>query len=146
MVCVITGTGGSIGRAAALAFAREGASVVGCDLNVDAAEATVELVRSQGGTMVSLQPCHLTKPADCETLVDFAVGTFGRIDVLFNNAAMAYFNWLEDITDEEWHRDLREEVDLVFFLTRAAWPHLRASHGVVVNTASLNGLIGAQVR
>jgi NAD(P)-dependent dehydrogenase (short-subunit alcohol dehydrogenase family) len=97
MVCVITGTGGSIGRAAALAFAREGASVVGCDLNVDAAEATVELVRSQGGTMVSLQPCHLTKPADCETLVDFAVGTFGRIDVLFNNAAMAYFNWIEDI-------------------------------------------------
>ena len=56
-------------------------------------------------------------------------------------AAMAYFNWLEDITDEEWNRDLREEVDLVFFLTRAAWPHLKASHGVVVNTASLNGLM-----
>jgi NAD(P)-dependent dehydrogenase (short-subunit alcohol dehydrogenase family) len=49
--------------------------------------------------------------------------------------------WLEDITDEEWNRDLREEVDLVFFLTRAAWPHLKASHGVVVNTASLNGLM-----
>ena len=66
---------------------------------------------------------------------------YGRIDVLFNNAAMAYFNWLEDITDDEWNRDLREEVDLVFFLTRAAWPHLKASHGVVVNTASLNALI-----
>jgi NAD(P)-dependent dehydrogenase (short-subunit alcohol dehydrogenase family) len=141
MVCVITGTGGSIGRAAALAFAREGASVVGCDLNVDAAEATIELVRSQGGTMVSLQPCHLTKPADCETLVDFAVGTFGRIDVLFNNAAMAYFNWIEDITDEEWDRDRRNEVDLVFYLTRAAWPHLKTSHGVIVNTGSLNGLL-----
>jgi len=45
-----------------------------------------------------------------------------------NNAAMAYFNWLEDITDEEWNRDLREEIDLVFFLTRAAWPHLKTSH------------------
>ena len=140
-VCVITGTGGSIGRAAAVGFAREGASVVGCDLNVDAAEATVAMVRGQGGTMVSLQPCQITKPADCQTLVDFAVRTFGRIDVLFNNAAMAYFNWLEDITDEEWSRDLREEVDLVFFLTRAAWPHLKASHGVVVNTASLNALL-----
>ena len=140
-VCVITGTGGSIGRAAAVGFAREGASVVGCDLNVDAAEATVAMVRGQGGTMVSLQPCQITKPADCQTLVDFAVRTFGRIDVLFNNAAMAYFNWLEDITDEEWNRDLREEVDLVFFLTRAAWPHLKASHGVVVNTASLNALL-----
>ena len=140
-VCVITGTGGSIGRAAAIAFAREGASVVGCDLNVDASEATVAVVRGQGGTMVSLQPCQITKPADCQALVDFAVRAFGRIDVLFNNAAMAYFNWLEDITDEEWNRDLREEIDLVFFLTRAAWPHLKTSHGVVVNTASLNGLM-----
>src|SRR5258707_11431665 len=93
-VCVITGTGGSIGRAAAVAFAREGASVVGCDLNADASEVTVEMVRGQGGAMVSLQPCQITKPGDCQALVDFAVHTFGRIDVLFNNAAIAYFNWL----------------------------------------------------
>jgi NAD(P)-dependent dehydrogenase (short-subunit alcohol dehydrogenase family) len=140
-VCVITGTGGSVGRAAAVAFAREGASVVGCGRNVTEAQATVDMVRGQGGTMVSLQPCQLTNPADCRALVDFAVRAFGRIDVLFNNAARAYFNWLEDITDEEWDRDRREEVDLVFFLTRATWPHLKASHGVVVNTASLNGLM-----
>ena len=88
--------------------------------------------------MVSLQPCDLTRPADCQALVDLAVATFGRIDVLFNNAAMARFNWLEDISDEEWDRNRREEVDLVFFLTRAAWPHLKASRGVLVNMASLN--------
>jgi NAD(P)-dependent dehydrogenase (short-subunit alcohol dehydrogenase family) len=140
-VCVITGTGGSVGRASALAFAREGASVIGCDVNVSAAEATVEMVRAQGGTMISVQPCHLTKPSECQALVDLAVREYGRVDVLFNNAAMAYFNWLEDITDEEWNRDLREEIDLVFFLTRAAWRYLKASHGVVVNTASLNGLL-----
>ena len=91
--------------------------------------------------MVSLEPCQLTNPADCRALVDFAVRAYGRIDVLFNNAAKAYFNWLEDITDEEWDRDRREEVDLVFLLTRSAWPHLKASHGVVVNMASLNGLM-----
>jgi NAD(P)-dependent dehydrogenase (short-subunit alcohol dehydrogenase family) len=68
-----------------------GGSVVGCDLNVDSA-------------------------AECQALVDFAVRTFGRIDVLFNNAAMAYFNWLEDITDEERDRNRREEADLVFYL------------------------------
>ncbi len=130
-----------MGRAAAVAFAREGASVVGCGRNVAEAQATVEMVRGQGGTMVSLQPCQLTNPADCQALVDFAVRSCGRIDVVFNNAARAYFNWLEDITDEEWERDRREEVDLVFFLTRAAWPHLKASHGVVVNTASLNALM-----
>src|SRR6201984_1152145 len=91
--------------------------------------------------MISLQPCHLTEPSECRTLVDFAIQEYGRIDVLFNNAAMAYFNWLEDITNEEWDRDRREEVDLVFYLTRAAWPHRKASHGVVVNTGSLNGLL-----
>jgi NAD(P)-dependent dehydrogenase (short-subunit alcohol dehydrogenase family) len=140
-VCIITGTGGSMGRAAALAFAREGALVVGCDLNVDAAEATVAAARAAAGTMVSMQPCQLSKPADCQALVDLAVRTFGRIDVLFNNAAMAHFNWLEDITDEEWDQNRRDEVDLVFYLTRAAWPHLKASRGVVVNTASLNALL-----
>jgi NAD(P)-dependent dehydrogenase (short-subunit alcohol dehydrogenase family) len=140
-VCIITGTGGSIGRAAAVRFAEEGALVVGCGVDIAGAQATVETVRAQGRAMTSLQPCDLTKPADCQALVELAVRTYGRIDVLFNNAAMAYFNWLEDITDEEWNRDMREENNLVFFLTRAAWPHLKASHGVVVNTASLNGLL-----
>jgi NAD(P)-dependent dehydrogenase (short-subunit alcohol dehydrogenase family) len=140
-VCVITGTGGSIGCAAALTFAREGALVVGGGLQNEDAQATVEAVRASGGTMVSLQPCDLTKPSDCQALVNLAIQTFGRIDVLFNNAAMAYFNWLEDISDEEWDRNRKDEVDLVFYLTRAAWPHLKASGGVVVNTASLTALM-----
>jgi NAD(P)-dependent dehydrogenase (short-subunit alcohol dehydrogenase family) len=133
-VCIITGTGGSLGRQAALAVAREGGSVVGCDLNVEAAEATVQMVREAGGTMVSLHPCRLSEPGDCKALVDFAVRTFSRIDVLFNNAAMAYFNWLEDIGDEGWDCNRRDEVDLVFDLMRAAWPHLKTSRGLVVNT------------
>jgi NAD(P)-dependent dehydrogenase (short-subunit alcohol dehydrogenase family) len=140
-VCVITGTGGSMGRAAAMTFAREGALVVGCGLRVDDTEATLEAVRAAGGTMVSMQPCDLGKPEDCQALIDLALRSFGRVDVLFNNAAMAYFNWLEDISNEEWARNRRDEVDLVFFLTRAAWPHLKASRGVVVNTASLSALM-----
>jgi NAD(P)-dependent dehydrogenase (short-subunit alcohol dehydrogenase family) len=140
-VCIITGTGGGIGREAALTFARDGGLVVGCGLFVEEAEATVAAVRAAGGTMVSIQPCDLTKPGDCQALTDFAVRNFGRVDVLFNNAAMAYFNWLEDISDEEWDRNRRSEVDLVFYLTRAAWPYLKASHGVVVNTASLTALM-----
>src|SRR5258706_8089938 len=146
-VCIITGTGGSIGRASALAFAREGALVVGCGLLVDDAEAiaTAEAIRAAGGRMVSLQPCDLSRSADCQALVDVAVRAFGRIDVLFNNAAMAYFNWLEDITDEEWDRARRDEVDLVFYLTRAAWSHLKASRGVLVNMASLNASLSFKI-
>jgi NAD(P)-dependent dehydrogenase (short-subunit alcohol dehydrogenase family) len=138
-VCVITGSGGSIGRAASLRFAEEGALVVGCDAQPTAAQETVELVRLAEGRMVSLHPVDLTTMADCRKLVDFAVGEHGRIDVLFNNAAMAHFNWIEDITEEEWHQNTREEVDLVFFLTQAAWPHLKRSGGTIVNNASLTG-------
>jgi NAD(P)-dependent dehydrogenase (short-subunit alcohol dehydrogenase family) len=138
-VCVVTGTGGSMGRATALTFAREGASVVGCDVVVEPAAATVDLVHAAGGEMVSLQPCRLSEAAECARLVDLAISEFGRIDVLFNLAGKTHFSWLEDITDEDWEAARRDEVDLVLYLTRAAWPHLKASHGVVVNMASLNG-------
>jgi NAD(P)-dependent dehydrogenase (short-subunit alcohol dehydrogenase family) len=138
-VCVVTGTGGSMGRAAALMFAREGALVVGCDVTVEPARATVDMVHAEGGKMVSLQPCHLGDPAECARLVDLALREFGRIDVLYNLAARSHFHRLEDFTDEEWAAARQDEVDLVFYLTRAAWPHLVASRGVVVNMASLNG-------
>jgi NAD(P)-dependent dehydrogenase (short-subunit alcohol dehydrogenase family) len=138
-VCVVTGTGGSMGRATALAFASEGALLVGCDVAVEPAEETLEAVRAGGGQMVSLQPCRLSDPADCAQLVELAVSEFGRIDVLYNLAARSHFHRLEDFTDEEWAAAQQDEIDLVFYLTRAAWPHLKTSHGVVVNMASLNG-------
>jgi NAD(P)-dependent dehydrogenase (short-subunit alcohol dehydrogenase family) len=138
-VCIVTGTGGSMGRAAALAFAREGALLVGCDVAVEPAEETLEAVRAAGGQMVSLQPCRLSDPADCAKLVELAVSEFGSVDVLYNLAARSHFHRLEEFTDEEWSGAQRDEIDLVFYLTRAAWPHLQASHGVVVNMASLNG-------
>ena len=141
-VTVITGSGGSMGRATALAFAREGALVVGCDVVVEPAEETVKLVHDQGGQMVSLQPCRVTEPAECARLVDLAVSEFGRIDVLFNQAARSHFSPIETFSNEEWDAARQDEVDLVFYLTRAAWPYLKDSHGVVLNMASLNGSLG----
>ena len=138
-VCLITGTGGAMGNATALTFAREGALVVGCDVAVEPAEQTVEAVEAAGGQMVSLQPCILSDPAECKRFVDFAVGEFGRIDVLFNLAGRSHFGLIENVSDEDWDAARREEVDLIFYVTRAAWPHLIASSGVVVNMASLNG-------
>src|SRR4029079_11573800 len=129
-VCIVTGTGGSMGRATALTFAREGASVVGCDVAVEPAEETVELVRATGGEMVSMQPCRLTDPADCTALVDLAVATYGRIDVLFNLARRSHFGPLEGVPDDEGDPARRDEVDLIFYLTRAAWPHLKDTRGV----------------
>jgi NAD(P)-dependent dehydrogenase (short-subunit alcohol dehydrogenase family) len=138
-VCVVTGTGGSMGRSTALTFAREGALLVGCDVAVQPAEETLEAVRATGGQMVSLQPCRLSDPGECAKLVELAISEFGRVDVLFNLAARSHFSRLEDFTDGEWAAAQQDEIDLVFYLTRSAWPHLKASHGVVVNMASLNG-------
>jgi NAD(P)-dependent dehydrogenase (short-subunit alcohol dehydrogenase family) len=119
-VCVITGTGGGMGRGTALTFAREGALVVGCDVAVEPAEQTVKLV-------------------------ELAMSEFGRIDVLFNLAGRSHFAWLENVTDQDWDAARRDEVDLVLYLTRAAWPHLIASRGVVVNMASLNGQLSFKI-
>src|SRR6266542_3095443 len=138
-VCIVTGTGGSMGRATALTFGREGALVVGCDVAVEPAEETLELVKAAGGEIVSLQPCVLSDPAECARLIDLAVSEFGRIDVLFNLAGRSHFGRLESVSDEDWDAARRDEVDLILYLTRAAWPHLVTSRGVVVNMASLNG-------
>jgi NAD(P)-dependent dehydrogenase (short-subunit alcohol dehydrogenase family) len=125
-VCIITGTGGSIGRVTALAFAREGAAVVGCDVDVKAAEQTVALVHDEQGSMVSLHPCALDDPSQCAKLVDLALSEFGQLDVLFNLAGRAHFGRLEQISDQDWQAARRDEVDLIFYLSRAAWPHLKA--------------------
>ena len=92
-----------------------------------------------------MQPCRLDDPADCQALVELALGTFGRVGVLFNLAGRQYFNWLEDITDEEWDRARWGEVDVAFYLTRAAWPQLKASRGVIVNMASLNASLSFKI-
>jgi NAD(P)-dependent dehydrogenase (short-subunit alcohol dehydrogenase family) len=144
-VCIITGSGGSMGRASALMFASEGALVVGCGQTVESAAETVDIVHATGGEMVSMQPCQLTESADCQELVELALRTYGRVDVLFNLAAMSYFNRLEDITNDEWDRARRGEVDLVFYLTRAAWPHLKEQGGVIVNMASLNASLSFKI-
>lgn len=143
--CIVTGSGGSIGRAAALRLASEGAHVVGCDVVEAGAEETVRLVEAAGGTMISLHPCNLTAKSECERLVAAAVETYGGIDVLFNNGAMAYFAWIEDMPDETWHKTINEELDLVFLLTRAAWPELIKSKGAIVNVASLSAWAGIEL-
>lgn len=139
-VCLITGTGGSMGAAAALSFSQEGAFIVGCDVNVERAEATVEQVRASGGKMVSLQPCDLTNMEDCKALVGLTIQEFGKLDVLFNNAAMAYFGPIDQMPVEDWHKTINEELHLVYNLIRCAWPELSKNGGSVINTASISAL------
>ena len=145
-VCIITGTGSGMGRAAALRFAQEGARIVGCDVNAATGSATLEMVRNQGGEMVSLQPCNMALRADVDRLMTLAEKTYGGVDVLYNNGSMAYFAWLPDMTYDTWSNTLREEIDLVFHGCQAVFPLMRRrSGGSIINVGSTSGKIAYQV-
>jgi meso-butanediol dehydrogenase/(S,S)-butanediol dehydrogenase/diacetyl reductase len=141
---VITGTGGGQGRAAALLFAREGATIVGCDLKVDGAAETVELVRAAGGRMESLHPLDLSDEAEVARLVRFAVDTYGGFDILYNNASGVRGGPVESLSREDWDWNLANEVTIVFLAVKHAIPVLEArGGGSIINTASVAGMIGS---
>jgi meso-butanediol dehydrogenase/(S,S)-butanediol dehydrogenase/diacetyl reductase len=143
-VVLITGTAGGQGRAAALRFAAEGATVVGCDVKVDGPAETVEMVRTAGGRMTSTHPLDLSDEAAVEEWVGDAAARYGGIDVVYNNAGATRFAPIEQTTYADWSFTMRNELDIVFLVTRAAWPHLKArSGGCVLLVGSTAGITGS---
>jgi meso-butanediol dehydrogenase/(S,S)-butanediol dehydrogenase/diacetyl reductase len=137
-VALITGTAGGQGRAAALLFAREGARVIGCDLKVAASEETVALVQRAGGEMIAMAPVDLSVPEQAGRWIDQAVAAFGGLDILYNNASTGRVGPFASLSLETWQFTLRNELDLIYLVTRAAWPHLVArGGGSVINTGSI---------
>ena len=142
-VVLITGTAGGMGRAAALLFARHGATVVGCDLQVEQAQETVDLVTATGGTMTSTAPVDLTDEGAVRAWIDAAAAAHGRIDVLYANAAATRFAPVEHVSLVDWHFVLAHELDVVFLPVKHAWPHLSRSHGSIVLVGSTAGVTGS---
>jgi NAD(P)-dependent dehydrogenase (short-subunit alcohol dehydrogenase family) len=143
-VALISGTAGGMGRAAAVEFAAQGAAVVGCDIDEEGAEQTVELVTSAGGTVTSLAPIDLTSEKDAAAWVAHGVATYGGVDVLYNNASIARVGPFDELTLEGWRFAMTYELDLVFISTKAAWPALiDRGGGVVINVASVAAKLGA---
>jgi len=143
-VALITGTADGQGRAAALAFAREGARIVGCDLKADLAEETVRMVRDAGGEMVSMQSLDLNDEQALISWIDFAVAEYGDFDILYNNASGVRGGTIESLTREQWDYNLANEITIVFLAIKHALPVFkRMGGGVIINTASVAGMIGA---
>jgi meso-butanediol dehydrogenase/(S,S)-butanediol dehydrogenase/diacetyl reductase len=143
-VALITGTGVGMGRAAALRFAAEGATVVGCDLNPQTSAETVRLVVDAGGVMTATAPVDLSSYEATEGWVNAAAAANGGIDVLYNNASLPVVGPWDDLTVDDWHAGIRNELDLVFFACKAAWPHLVArGGGSIINIASIASIRGA---
>ncbi|MCX5563514.1 SDR family NAD(P)-dependent oxidoreductase [Streptomyces sp. NBC_00038] len=140
-VALITGTASGMGRAAAVRFAQEGALVIGCDLSEDGNRETVELVAETGAKMTGMAPVDLGDPEAARTWVEESAAVHGRIDVVFNNASSPRFAPLPDLSVEDWRYAMRNELDLVFYVTKFAWPHLAERGGVVINTASTSAYV-----
>jgi NAD(P)-dependent dehydrogenase (short-subunit alcohol dehydrogenase family) len=144
-VALITGAGGGIGREAATLFAHEGAAVVAVDLNSPAAEETAALVEKEGGRARAIA-ADVSSAADCAAMVAAAEETYGKLDVLFNNAGVMLADDDDAVGTDEAVWDLTMNVNAkgVFFGCKYGIPALRrAGGGSIVNTASFVAVLGA---
>ncbi|WP_313325376.1 SDR family oxidoreductase [Pseudomonas qingdaonensis] len=147
-VVIVTGAGGGLGRAHALLFARHGARVVVNDLggsthgegaSASAADRVVAEIREAGGRAVASHD----SVTDGERIVQQALDTFGRVDVLVNNAGILRDKTFHKMEDSDWDQVYRVHVEGAYKLTRAAWPHLREQNaGRVIFTSSTSGIYG----
>ena len=135
---LITGGDSGIGRAVALAYAREGADVAIAYLSEDEdAEATRALIEKEGRKALVLKG-DIQDASHCRDLVERTVRDLGGIDILVNNAAhQATFSDIGEISDEEWEMTFRVNIHAMFYLTKAAVPHMKPG-SAIVNTASIN--------
>ncbi len=135
---VITGGDSGIGRAVAIAFAREGADVLISYLDEDQdAEETKSWIEKAGRKAI-LVPGDIQYAPHCKDIIDTAVSQLGGIDILVNNAAhQASFSDIADISDEEWEVTFRTNIHSMFYLTKAAVPHMKPG-SAIINTTSIN--------
>ena len=135
---LITGGDSGIGRAVALAFAREGADLLVSYLDEEEDARETKRLVEEAGRQCVLMPGDISNAEHCRKLVAKTVEVFGRIDVLVNNAAhQMTFNSPEEISDEEWDRTLATNISAMFYLTKAALPHMPRG-SAIINTASIN--------
>jgi meso-butanediol dehydrogenase/(S,S)-butanediol dehydrogenase/diacetyl reductase len=137
-VCFITGTAGGQGAAAARLFAAEGATVVGCDVDADRAQRVADELGIR-----SWAPLDLADPDEAARWIAEGVEATGGVDVLYNNASATRVGAWDDVTWDDWRFTLHNELDLIFTVTKAAWPHLAARRGTIINTASVSAWRGA---
>jgi len=135
---IITGGDSGIGRAVAIAYAREGADVLISYIEEDEdAKDTAQWVEKAGRKAVLVRG-DIQNADHCREIVDTAVRELGGVDILVNNAAhQASFDDITEIPDEEWELTFRVNIHAMFYLTKAAVPHMK-NGGAIINTASIN--------
>jgi NAD(P)-dependent dehydrogenase (short-subunit alcohol dehydrogenase family) len=142
-VAIVTGAGTGIGRGIACLLAREGARVVVATRTLETGEETARLIREAGGE-ACFQQSDVSREPDCVALVRFAEASYGRLDVLVNNAGIFPRATLEETSEELWDQVMAVNLKGVFFSCKYAIPAMRRSGGgSIVNIGSSNAFIGA---
>ena len=145
-VALITGGGTGIGRAIALAFAREGASVAVAGRRLEKLREVINEVHKQDGAGLAME-CDVTRARDVERAVKGTVERFGRVNVLVNNSGTLHVSTVEGISEEEWDRVMTVNVKGPFLMSRAVLPEFRkCGGGVIVNLGSVLGLVAVKDR
>ena len=135
-VVVITGAAQGIGKATAVLFARQGATVVLADLQAEKLEQVAAEIKESGGKVVA-RPIDISNEEQCADLIEFTVSQYGKIDVLVQLAAYVAHQVIEGHPTSSYQRSIQVNIDSCFFLHRAALPHMRkAGYGRFINTAS----------
>jgi NAD(P)-dependent dehydrogenase (short-subunit alcohol dehydrogenase family) len=143
-VALITGAASGQGRAASLLFASHGASICVADINDEGATETVEMISGKGGRAVSVH-ADVSSGSEVVAMVDAAMEAFGRLDVLYNNAAVQMSGRLVETTESDWDLTIATNLTAIFRACRAAIPHMLAGDGgSIINTSSVLGLIGSE--
>jgi NAD(P)-dependent dehydrogenase (short-subunit alcohol dehydrogenase family) len=141
-VAVITGSGGAIGSVTAKRFTREGAKVVITDFNVEGGQKTVKDIKDHGGEAIFIE-ADITKVSECEKIIRTTVDTFGRVDVLFNNAGIDLVKMMHECTEEDYDQVVDIHLKGSFFCSRYALPEMmKQGGGSIINMGSIAGLIG----
>ncbi|WP_456268932.1 SDR family oxidoreductase [Kushneria sp. AK178] len=143
LVAIVTGGDSGIGRATAVHFAREGADVAVMYLDEqDDAETTKQMIEAEGRRALLIAG-DVADADFCRSAVQQTVDTFGKLDVLVNNAAQQVLHDRpEETSDEEWRRTFDVNIHGYFYMAKAAIPHLRETKGTVINTTSVNAFAG----
>jgi len=143
-VALVTGAASGQGRAAALLFGAHGARVVVADINDGGAGETIRMLEEQGAEGIAIH-ADVSLRADVDAMVATAMERYGRLDILYNNAAVQMSGRLVECTEEEWDLTIATNLSAIFWACRAALPHLlEGDGGSIINTASTLGLIGSE--
>ncbi|HEY3831770.1 MAG TPA: glucose 1-dehydrogenase [Acidimicrobiia bacterium] len=143
-VALITGSGSGQGRAAAVLFARHGARVAVIDINDEGASETVKMVESAGGESFAMH-ADVSERDECNRMVATTMERLGRLDVIYNNAAVQMSGRLVECSEADWDLTIATNLSAIFWACRAAIPAmLEGDGGSIINTASTLGLIGSE--